>query len=547
MSDINKANREQRNLAEAASFKLTREHCVVEGGYEAVRERVSSIKAAATEHFEAGRVDIALSGYLMGIHMCVGGNYPNTICPATSPTPAGRVLLLALRFLGGSADGVDPASLAALRLNVALCCLKREDWLPATEAASEVIDSAGDVVARTKARLRLAKARGEMGYTHQAERCLRKVIVDATKPNACGAARCAARDALAYLKILKVRQMEAKQVFGKMFDGKDVFYKEEETAHLRKQAKMDANARMRLEAGRTERDQMQTAHLSFEKSQNFDWSKVLEARNDPNFERNRMLYRLSANDANIYNAMDESGASESQLREFYLVSRRQERNRIAALMSHDDRHWFQHLLACGASHEELDNCFDTIKRATERREEARATKQIWFDDNERPTPARKRQADKVVSWSPEGVSAQDGAQMNPVVDSMSARDSTSHIPRANENLTGKPEFELVVDMARWRFRPKREEKKEVTSQEKADLQLSIDRQMEQAGLAHPTSPVQNFVTKWKFQILNVFIQARRFIKHVWRVSKRSRRPLTEETKRRRTSKLVAALHQHRLS
>ena len=72
----------------------------VEGGYEAVRERVSSIKAAATEHFEAGRVDIALSGYLMGIHMCVGGNYPNTICPATSPTPAGRVLLLALRFLG---------------------------------------------------------------------------------------------------------------------------------------------------------------------------------------------------------------------------------------------------------------------------------------------------------------------------------------------------------------------------------------------------------------------------------------------------------------
>ena len=137
--------------------------------------------------------------------------------------------------------------------------------------------------------------------------------------------------------------------------------------------------------------------------------------------------------------------------------------------------------------------------------------------------------------------------MNPVVDSMSARDSTSHIPRANENLTGKPEFELVVDMARWRFRPKREEKKELTSQEKADLQLSIDRQMEQAGLAHPTSPVQNFVTKWKFQILNVFIQARRFIKHVWRVSKRSRRPLTEETKRRRTSKLGAALHQHRLS
>ena len=157
MSDINAANREQRNLAEAASFKLARENCVAEGGYEAARQRVLAMKAAATEHLEAGRAEIALSGYLMAIHMCVGGDYPNTICPATSPTPAGRVLVRALTslgscsairaktqpmeilyFSGGPADGVDPTLLVALRLNVSLCCLRRKDWLPAAEAALEV-------------------------------------------------------------------------------------------------------------------------------------------------------------------------------------------------------------------------------------------------------------------------------------------------------------------------------------------------------------------------------------------------------------------------
>lgn len=58
-----------------------------------------------------------------------------------------------------------------------------------------------------------------------------------------------------------------------------------------------------------------------------------------------MLYRLSASDAEIYGSMEESGASESQLAEFYVDRRRQERNRIAALMSHEDRDRFQHLLA----------------------------------------------------------------------------------------------------------------------------------------------------------------------------------------------------------
>ena len=61
--------------------------------------------------------------------------------------------------------------------------------------------------------------------------------------------------------------------------------------------------------------------------------------------RNRMLYRLSNSDAEMYTAMEDAGASDSQLEEFYAVSRRQERNRIAARMSHEDRDRFQRLLA----------------------------------------------------------------------------------------------------------------------------------------------------------------------------------------------------------
>ena len=100
--DINAANREQRNLAEAASFRVTRDHCMVQGGYEAVRERLAAIKAAATENLEEGRVEVALAGYLMAIHMAVGGDYPSTICPATSPTPAGSILIAAMRKLGAA-------------------------------------------------------------------------------------------------------------------------------------------------------------------------------------------------------------------------------------------------------------------------------------------------------------------------------------------------------------------------------------------------------------------------------------------------------------
>ena len=91
-----------------------------------------------------------------------------------------------------------------------------------------MIDDAGDIVARTKARLRLAKAHGEMGCTQTAERSLRKIVADAARPNVDATAMSAAREALAYLKILKARRVEAKQKFGKMFESTDGFYKEEE-------------------------------------------------------------------------------------------------------------------------------------------------------------------------------------------------------------------------------------------------------------------------------------------------------------------------------
>ena len=117
-----------------------------------------------------------------------------------------------------------------------------------------------------------------------------------------------------------------------------------------------------------------------------------------------MLYRLSASDARLYNAMEDSGASALQLEEFYMANRRKERNHIAALMSHEDRDRFQRLLvrqsepmssffirpstlarkAQEASHLELDNCFDDIKRVTELREQARTTKSMWFDNEEWP-------------------------------------------------------------------------------------------------------------------------------------------------------------------
>ena len=63
-----------------------------------------------------------------------------------------------------------------------------------------------------------------------------------------------------------------------------------------------------------------------------------------------MLYRLSSVDAVTYERMEDKGASQYQLSEFYTVSRRQERNRIAAHMSHQDRERFQYLLAHEASH-----------------------------------------------------------------------------------------------------------------------------------------------------------------------------------------------------
>ena len=284
--------------------------------------------------------------------------------------------------LGQSADGVDPAVLTSLLLNVTLCCLKREDWPPAAEAASmvglsqfillapkraplaQVVDEAGDIASRTKAWLRLAKARGEMGHTWHAEQCLAKVKAAGNKAGAGTTSRRAAREAAAYLKLLRERNKKTKRDFGKIFDGQDVLYSEHEQALLRKRANLDAKASTKVHAGLVEQHQRTAAQTSYtERSQALDWhdilrltqaspsskfrSKVLKekANDDPNYVRNRMLYRLSNSDAEMYNAMEDAGASDSQLEEFYAVSRRQERNRIAARMSHEDRDRFQRLLA----------------------------------------------------------------------------------------------------------------------------------------------------------------------------------------------------------
>ena len=86
--------------------------------------------------------------------------------------------------------------------------------------------------------------------------------------------------------------------------------------------------------------------------------------------------------------------------------------------------------------------------------------------------------------------------------------------------TGEEKLHPMPDMSTWQFRPKREEKGgEMTPQERVDLQLSIDRQMEQAGLAYPTSPIDDFLNKWKLRILAACARARRFIKHAWVVFK----------------------------
>ena len=48
-----------------------------------------------------------------------------------------------------------------------------------------MIDEAGDAASRTKARLRLAKAQAEMGYTYKAEKSLKHVVADGVKQGAC--------------------------------------------------------------------------------------------------------------------------------------------------------------------------------------------------------------------------------------------------------------------------------------------------------------------------------------------------------------------------
>lgn len=458
--------------------------------------------------------------------------------------------------LGQSADGVDPAVLTSLLLNVTLCCLKREDWPPAAEAASMVVDEAGDIASRTKAWLRLAKARGEMGHTWHAEQCLAKVKAAGNKAGAGTTSRRAAREAAAYLKLLRERNKKTKRDFGKIFDGQDVLYSEHEQALLRKRANLDAKASTKVHAGLVEQHQRTAAQTSYtERSQALDWhdilrltqaspsskfrSKVLkeQANDDPNYVRNRMLYRLSNSDAEMYNAMEDAGASDSQLEEFYAVSRRQERNRIAARMSHEDRDRFQRLLAQEASHNELDDCFDDIKRATELREQARATKQMWFDTDKWPASKPSSKAKIINRTVHRQHRKKNVASRQRVGGQAPFLSDKNTLPVASTTR----ELDPMPGMSIWRFRPKREQKKTATPQERAELQLSIDRQMEQAGLAYPTSPAGDLINCWKLRIAAACFQACRYVQHAWVVFRRGR-ILIEDVKKRRARKFATALH-----
>ena len=183
---------------------------------------------------------------------------------------------------------------------------------------------------------------------------------------------------------------------------------------------------------------------------------------------------------------------------------------------------------------------------------------MWLNDSEQPIPNSKRRTDMDFSMCR-------GRARETTVNQQRSNSSTQIEHCANRLALNtdagvrttriackqvKPEkgkFESVPEMATWRFRPKRESKKEVTPQEKADFQLSIDRQMKQAGLAHPTSPVWDILSESKKNIIALCAQAVRFIKHIWAVSKVSKKPLTEETKMRRTCKLSAAIHRQKHS
>ena len=90
---------------------------------------------------------------------------------------------------------------------------------PKRAPLAQVVDEAGDIASRTKAWLRLAKARGEMGHTWHAEQCLAKVKAAGNKAGAGTTSRRAAREAAAYLKLLRERNKKTKRDFGKIFDG----------------------------------------------------------------------------------------------------------------------------------------------------------------------------------------------------------------------------------------------------------------------------------------------------------------------------------------
>lgn len=108
-----------------------------------------------------------------------------------------------------------------------------------------------------------------MGYTGYAERCLKRVTVAGTKPDAKAPSRRAAHEALAYHKVLKGREAKSRLNFQKTFESKDSFYDEEEQVQLRKQAKLDARLRARAHAEQNLRYTTQSP--SMDESPVIDW------------------------------------------------------------------------------------------------------------------------------------------------------------------------------------------------------------------------------------------------------------------------------------
>lgn len=581
--DINAANRELRNQGEAKSFNVIRNNFLENGGYAHVQAKVMELKAEATGHLTVGRTDVAVVGYLMAIHMCVGGEFPTTCCPATAPTPKGEVLVDAIRTLRGPADGVEPAALVALQLNLALCCLKKGDWAPAAVACEYVVDEAGDAKSRTKARLRLSKAYSEQGRSRDCERVLRRVLEDGRAEGADDPAKKAAREAHASLRLLLEKRKKKKADFSGMFASKEAFYSEADQKRERKHARKAKTAREQADMAE-DTDKPPKIHTEETMPSSADmFAQLAEEVDSDDDERRSQLACLSPEDAKTYVRMETAGADECALTEFYTVSRRRERNRVAAAMNHEQRDRFQHLLAAQASHEELDACFDEIKRHVDGQIQAKAVKKMMSldgDDDEslekaaKAEKARKARAKKAAD-KPRAVKVKPtfraaGAEVLPAEKKRAAEELAAAKRKADDEYKARkaaekaaaalagpskggaddedacpsieatsaaaedaaagdddmpplepcpPPEPIPADAGSWRYKPVRKQKVEKTEEEKREFQESIDRQVHEAGLDEKPAPAMAFLLRHKARIVSLYVAVYRHLRHTWVVFK----------------------------